>query len=245
MNVGIYQGAAAIGAMERWQAAISQNIAAATVPGYKGSDIAISGESFGQIQARIDGKGGSTTASVPVDRNNVSFLPGQMTRTGNPTDVALSGKGFFVVQEADGRLRYTRNGEFGVNTQNQLVSSDGNLVQGTGGTISLLPSGGEISISDSGQIYQGNTPVGKLRVVDFADTGGLTKVSGGFYAAGASVPNNVESSSMTQGYLEGSNVSAIDEMVKLIQATRAQEANQKVITSYDKRLGSAIQTFTN
>lgn len=230
-------------ALERWQDVLSQNIAAATVPGYKKSELSITGVEFGAIQDKANSKAGSSPAVMPIGSQQVSFLQGDMKRTNNPTDFAVGGKGFFAVREADGALRYTRNGEFMVNSQNQLVTGSGEPVQGGGGAITLLPGGQELSVDPSGKIYQGNQLIGNLSVFDFADPSKLTKVSGGFRADAGSQPINVAHPNIAQGYLEGSNVSAIDEMVKLIQVTRAQEANQKVITSHDQRLARVIQTF--
>ncbi len=241
MNVGIYQGASALTALECWQETLSQNIAASTVPGYKKDQISVGGIDYGAL---VDGaSSGAASAVLPQSSSTVSFAPGTIQRTGNPNDVAIDSEGFFVVREASGKLRYTRNGEFEINASGQLTTSSGEPVQGTGGPISLLPDGGSLIINPDGQLYQGEQLIGRLRVVEFSDKSGLTKVSGGFYAGDASQPVETSNPRLSQGYLEGSNVSAINEMIQMIQVSRAYEANQKVLQAYDDRLGRVNQTF--
>ncbi len=242
MDVGIYQGATALSALERWQDVLSQNIAAATVPGYKKTEVSINGQDFGILQDRANSSA-RQAAVMPVGTQKVSFMTGDMRRTDNPTDFSIGGDGFFSVREGDGKVRYTRNGEFTINSQSQLVTGSGEPVMGTGGPITVQPGGQSLSVDPSGKIYQGSQLVGTLAVVNFSDTSKLTKVSGGFHAGEGAQATNVIYPNISQGYLEGSNVSAIDEMVKLIQVSRAQEANQKVIAAHDNRLARVIQTF--
>lgn len=244
MDVGIYQGATAMSALERWQDVLSQNIAAATVPGFKKTEVSINGIDFGVLQDKANSSA-RQAAVMPSGVQKVSFLTGDMRRTDNPTDFSIGGNGFFSVREGDGTVRYTRNGEFTINSQNQLVTGTGEPVIGTGGPITVLPTGESLSVDPSGKIYQGNQLVGALSVVDFADNTKLVKVSGGFHAGEGAQATPVAYPNISQGYLEGSNVSAIDEMVKLIQVSRAQEANQKVIAAHDNRLARVIQTFNS
>jgi flagellar basal body rod protein FlgG len=240
MNVGLYQGAAAIDTLDKWQEVVSQNIAASSVPGFKASEMSVTGLNYGSIQ---DGISSAQPAVMPTSTTQTSFLPGSMSRTGNPTDVAVD-KGFFVVQEANGQTRYTRNGQFNVSPNNQLITATGDAVQGVGGAIQLLPNGQPVTINSTGQVYQGHQAIGKLKVVNFDDTSMLTKVSGGFYASDKAEPKLATSSVVSQGYLEDSNVSPVNQMVELIQMSKSQEANQKMIATYNDRLGKAIQTFT-
>lgn len=243
MNVGIYQGATALAALDRWQEVVAQNIANSSVPGYKASEMSVEGENYGTIQDRTGVRSSTQPAVMPINSVQTSFEPGSASRTGNPTDVSIGSNGFFVIQQGNGNMLYTRNGQFNTNASNQLINANGDLVQGVGGPIQLL-SGREVSINQLGQIYQGNQLVGKLQVMNFSDTSKLTKVSGGFQASDDAAPTPDTNPNISQGYLEGSNVSGMGEMIKLIEATHAQEANQKVIQAYDNRMGKVIQTFT-
>ena len=243
MNVGLYEGATALGALQRWQAVISQNIASASVPGFKGSETSFQGVDYGTIQDKTGVRSSTQAAIMPNDSTQTSFQPGSVEHTGNPTDFAISGKGFFAVQDTSGQTLYTRNGQFSQDATNQLVTSTGAVVQGVGGPVQLLPNGQDVNVDSGGQIYQGNQLIGRLKVVEFADTSKLSKASGGFVANGAE-GTSVATPGIQQGYLEGSNVSTVGEMVKLIQVERAQEANQKSIQAYDDRMGKVISTFT-
>jgi len=224
-------------ALERWQSLISQNIASSTVPGFKKTEMSFEGMAMGQLD-----KSGQP-AIVPVDTTQVSFETGTFAQTQNPTDLAIEGKGFFVVRDEAGQEIFTRDGEFHLDTQNQLVNKNGLMVQGVGGTITLIPGGGDLSVNSEGQIYQGSQLIDRVKVVAFEDNNQLTRVKGGFLQGNAQAQDS-GSTKIVQGFLEGSNVSAIDEMVNLIQVNRAQEANQKVIQTYDARLSKVIQTFS-
>lgn len=237
MNIGVYEGASAMGSLERWQALISQNISAATVPGFKKSEMSFEGVVMGQMEGTRD------NIVMPVDTTKVSFTSGTFAQTQNPTDLAIQGEGFFVIKDNSGNDIYTRDGEFHVNSNRELVNKQGYAVQGVGGGISLSADGGEIAINKQGQIYQGNQLVDRVRVMKFDDNSQLQRVQGGFLPGGAQALS-ADDAQVAQGFLEGSNVSAIDEMVNLIQVTRAQEANQKVIQAYDTRLDNVIKTFS-
>jgi flagellar basal body rod protein FlgG len=243
MNVGLYQGATALDNMEKWQEVISQNIANSSVPGYKALEMSTTGLDYGSIQDSTGVKSSTQPAVMPSMQTQISFQQGTLQRTNNPTDLSVN-KGFFVVQQPDGKLIYTRNGQFNISSSGILTNANGDTVQGTGGAVQLLNNGIPPAISASGEIRQGQQLIGKIKVVDFDDSSKLTRVAGGFTAANESLAKPSDSVSISQGFLEDSNVSTVNEMVKLIQASRTQEANQKVITNYDSRLSKTIQTFT-
>src|SRR2546421_12269743 len=116
MNVGLYQAAAALNANGRWQDSIAQNLAAASIPGFKKQDL-----SFGAIAA------GMKSAPAPDTHSSLAtnFSPGELRFTGVKTDVALEGSGFFAVQLPDGNIGYTRDGEFQTNASGELISKQG------------------------------------------------------------------------------------------------------------------------
>jgi flagellar basal-body rod protein FlgF len=151
---------------------------------------------------------------------------GSVEPTTNPLDVALDGSGYLAVQTAAGE-RYTRNGSLQINSQGQLVTTDGNLVLGTSGPITFQPNDHDIIISGTGtvSVRQGNTLVdstrGQLRIVNFAQPQQLQKEGANLLSA----PNGVTAQPdpktvLRQGYIERSNVSAVAEMSHLIQVTR-------------------------
>lgn len=171
-----------------------------------------------------------------LDEINTDFVQGSIENTSNPLDLALSGEGFFEVQ-TPGQVRYTRDGSFTRNQEGYLVTKDGYYVLGQNGPIQL-PDGNDISINRRGEVFSGGNFVDRLLVVTFADQRQLLKEGDNLYAAGQQPI--ASDSEVIQGALEGSNVSPIGEMVDLITAFRAYEANQKVVKANDDTLDRAV-----
>src|SRR5690606_21018369 len=109
----------------------------------------------------------------------ISFATGEMRYTGVATDLAVEGSGFFEIQLPNGTIAYTRDGEFHVNAQGQLVTKQGFLVLGDGGPVQLdLDNPAPITIAPSGEISQGADIGGRLRIVMFENEQALQPVSG-------------------------------------------------------------------
>jgi flagellar basal-body rod protein FlgF len=238
MNVSLYQAAAAMNASARWQDIISQNLASSSVPGFKKQDI-----TFSAVQA-AQGQGGL----MPTTQSVTNFQQGQIRPTNVPTDVAIEGDGFFEVQLPSGQSAYTRDGEFQLNAQGQLVSKQGYLVQTDGGPIQIDQKiAGPISISPDGTVSQGSNQLGKLKITTFNDPHMLTQIGNSYFAANNPklVATPVANPSVRQGYLEAGNTSSIAEMANLISAMRQFEANQKVVQVNDDRMSRAITELGN
>jgi flagellar basal-body rod protein FlgF len=152
---------------------------------------------------------------------------GSIQMTGNPLDVAVDGRGFFVVQTPRGE-RYTRNGSFQINANGQLVTNEGNAVLGEGGPITLQATDKDVMVSPEGTITVregANTASdairGKLRVVTFAPNQPLRKDTSSTFAAEQGVaPQPVTTPRVVQGALEKSNVQSVVEMTRMIEVTR-------------------------
>jgi len=171
---------------------------------------------------------------------------GTPTRTGNPYDLALDGKGYFQVTLPSGETAYTRAGNFSVNGEGQLVTEDGYQVQPA---ISIPQDALDISISKTGQVQvttAGQTEaqvVGQLEVASFFNEAGLEAIGDNLLLeTSASGPATVGSpgdagfGQLLQGYTEASNVDAVAEISALIVAQRAYEMNSKVISTADEML---------
>ena len=128
-----------------------------------------------------------------------------------------------------------------------IVTKQGFPVMGDGGPITLRPGGGRVAVNAEGTIVQGDTQVGKIAVYDFADPAKLRRIGDGLLAPpDASVRStSVEKPNVLGGSLEGSNVSALQEMVTLITVSRAYEANQRLVIANDETTGKAIQSLGN
>ncbi len=247
MNIGLYQSAASLSALERWQDVTAQNITASQVTGYRKRTIEFSGVSMGEVQTdpargRI-GSGEGPESIFPKASFGLNFQAGENYPTGRPLDVAIEGEGFFELQLADGSRAYTRAGAFHISPERTLVTRDGLTVLGEGGNpIVLLPEGGELSVGHDGVLTQGDTQIGRLSLQRFASTDQVTAVAGGLFIAKPGVePLAVETPHLRQAHLEGSNVTPLREMVALVQIARAYEANQKMITTQDQTLAQAIE----
>jgi flagellar basal body rod protein FlgG len=248
MNVGLYQSAASLSALERWQEAVSQNITASEVTAYKKRATYFSGQDSGEFltdpKARV-GRGEGQPATFPVARSSINFLPGETKPTGRSLDVAIQGEGFFEVQMPDGTHAFTRSGEFQLRPDRTVVSGrGGKVLLASGQPLQLVAGQGDVVINQDGTVCQGTTVLGKLSVQTFPDPTKLAPLSAGFFAAPEGVtPTAVAKPEILQGNLEASNLTSLHEMVDLVTISRAYEANQKIITSRDELLDKTLQAF--
>ena len=250
MNIGLYQSASSLSALERWQDVTAQNITASQVTGYRKRTVEFSGISMGEVQVdpakgRI-GNGEGPQSIFPKATYGINFQKGENHPTGRSLDLAIEGDGYFQVKlPDDAGFAYTRDGSFRITPERTLVSGNGyEVLNQDGEPITLLPGGGELVIGMDGTLMQGTNPLGKLAVQSFARSEDLTAVAGGLFVAREGVdPAAVEKPVVMQGYLEGSNVTPLREMIALVQIARAYEANQKIITTQDQTLARALETL--
>ncbi|NMC61847.1 MAG: flagellar basal-body rod protein FlgG [SAR324 cluster bacterium] len=178
------------------------------------------------------------------------FSQGDLQSTSNTLDVAIEGDGFFEITKPDGTIAYTRAGSFQLNENGDLVTSDGYTVSPG---IPIPAETLAISIAQDGKISvrtPGNTTsqeVGQLTAVRFANNAGLRAVGHNLYeeteSSGAPVSGQFSENGfgrLTQGFLESSNVSVVEQVVNMITAQRAYEANSKSIQTADDMLSRAI-----
>ncbi len=240
MNVSLCQAAAAMNASTRWQELIAENLAASNVPGYRKQDV-----SFNSIAAGVIPTAGVSASQfmIPNATGAVSFQQGSLRPTGNNLDFGLEGTGFFEVQLPSGQMAYTRDGEFRLNAQGQLVTKQGYLVQTDGGPVQFdLNNPDPITVSATGEVSQGSDVKGRLRLTEFSDPKLLTVLGGGLFMANDPnlQSNDATATQVRQGYLEGANTSPLTEMASLVTAMRLFEANQKVLQAQDERTGRMI-----
>ncbi len=178
------------------------------------------------------------------DNKNVitEFSQGTLKETGNPLDVAISGKGFFVI-EKDGKEYYSRDGHFTVDKNGILINSGGLKVMGQGGEINVSMDGtktGDFSISKLGEIFVNDEYIDSLKIVDFQDYSQLRKEGINlFMPINNTEPFEPEMYMLLQRNLEGSNVNSVNEMVELITVQRNFESTQKAVKTLDDALGKA------
>ena len=174
------------------------------------------------------------------------YSQGSLISTDNSLDLAIDGSGFFQVLMPDGRMGYTRNGTFSRNGEGTLTTSSGYVVQPE---VGIPDNVREINVSADGIVsvmLAGETQpqeVGQLTLANFANPRGLQPVGETFAvetpASGAPIegaPLNGGFGKLVQGYLEGSNVNVVQQLVDMIETQRAYEVSSKSISSVDEMM---------
>jgi flagellar basal-body rod protein FlgG len=188
----------------------------------------------------------SLGTGVRVVATQKMFTQGSLNQSGNALDVAIQGRGFFQILLPDGSLGYTRDGSFQMDSQGQLVTSSGYVVQ-PGITIPAnslsisIGSDGTVSALAAGQ--SAPTQIGTLQVTDFVNPAGLQPRGENLFMESAAsgtaqsgTPGLSGLGTLAQGALEGSNVNVVEELVSMIETQRAYEMNSKAIATADKML---------
>jgi flagellar basal-body rod protein FlgF len=216
-------------ALEHQLDMIANNVANIDTTGFK-ADKTVFGEYLMPKASDETFNGRDRRVDFVEDRTSyVDMAPGAIQRTGNPTDVAIDGNGYFVVQSANGTQRYTRNGAFQINGAGQLVTTNGDLVMGNAGPITFQNTDHDIVISGSGiiTVREGNATAdsqrGTLQLASFANPQVLQKAGASTFTAPAGVVANPApaGTAVVQGEIEKSNVNGVAEMSRLIEITRS------------------------
>ena len=190
---------------------------------------------------------------VRVVGNSRVHAQGSLEPTQRPTDIAISGDGFFMIRLPNDTVAYTRDGTFNIADTGALVTQDGYGVLGLNEAPLYVPEGtsGSLAVSPTGQvsvIQEGETvPVGEIGLIRFMNPSGLESLGGNLYgatdAAGEGViglPLDTGFGQLSQGFLETSNVEIVQEMVDMIAAQRAYEVNSKAIQTAEEMIQNAI-----
>jgi len=179
------------------------------------------------------------------------FSQGNFKETGNNLDVAITGNGFFKVQMPDGSLAYTRNGSFKLDSQGQVVTSDGypivpNIVVPPDTVQISIGTDGTVSVLQAGQTQ--TTQIGQITLTNFINPAGLHALGNNNYINTSASGDPIEGVAGTeglgqirQGFVEMSNVQLVEEMTDLITGQRAYDANSKAIMTSDEMLKTVNQ----
>jgi flagellar basal-body rod protein FlgF len=251
VNVSLFQAAAALDANSRWQEVIADNLASSSQPGYKQQQLSQAAIQAGLLPAN-GARNSAQHFSVPQTSVSTNFNAGELKYTGNNSDAAIEGTGFFEAKLPNGMTALTRDGEFQVNSKGQLMTKESFPVMGINpmgvvGPIQLSPDhSGVLSITSAGLVNQGSETRGKLKMTDVANPQLLTKISGAYFVAqDPKAGLQPSKSTVREGYLEGSNSSTLSEMASMMTASRGFEANQKVIQIQDDRMNRTISDLGN
>jgi flagellar basal-body rod protein FlgG len=176
---------------------------------------------------------------------------GNLQQTSNQLDVAIQGAGFFQVLQPDGTTAYTRDGAFQTDSQGQIVTSNGFVVQPAitipaNATSVTIGQDGVVTITQAGAAAP--VQIGSMQLATFINPAGLESMGQNMYMETASsgtpstnVPGTNGTGSLSQGYVETSNVNVVEELVNMIQSQRAYEINSKAITVSDQMLQKLTQ----
>ncbi len=240
MNPAVLTAAAGMRARMESLEVLSNNIANASAPGYKGDQEFY--RLFQSAAAKADPRTGDRALMPYVEASRTDFRQGPLETTHAPLDVAISGPGFFAVEGQAGTL-YTRNGGFQTDAEGLLRTADGLAVLDEAGARIVVPPDGEIEISGAGEIRVGQRPVGRLGLFEFDSPGSLRKAGHTYFEAPAALEARpAGESSVRQGSLESSNVSVPEAAVRLIGATRHFELLRRAATLVgDEMEGQAVE----
>jgi flagellar basal-body rod protein FlgF len=222
--------AAASGLRSRMEAldVLANNLANAATSGFKSDREFYNLFTGDEASDRLPG---ASPLSVPViEKQWTDFSQGVLQPTGNPYDLAISGRGFFVVNGPSGPL-YTRNGSFQVSADGELVTTDQYPVQDAGGKSIRLTPGKTVDIATDGTVRQEGVLVGRIAVVDFKNTSGLRKMGATMFqnTLTNNPPAATDKAEVQQGKLENSNVAVAEAAMRLVGTMRQFEMLQKAV----------------
>jgi len=247
MPYGLYISAEGAQAQDTRLRVLANNLANVETPGFKRQLAIIQARYAHATELGLDSPGSRTindlSGGVEVDRTMTEFSHGPMQQTGTPTDVAVDGPGFFLIDK-DGQNYLTRAGNFRVWTDGRLTTQQGYSVLSTDGTpIAIDLEAGEIEISPEGGVFQRRGPyreqVSELALVMPEDLNKLRHEADNLFRfSGEAVALPVRS--FAPEFLEQSAVQPTREMVDLIDTTRSFEANVAMIRHQDEMLGSLV-----
>lgn len=234
MENSIYVGLSGQVALEAKMALIANNVANINTPGYRGQNVLF--KEFISDQRRM-----KEDVSLVYDIGQYDVTdPGPIKTTGSPLDVALVGPGFLGVQTPQG-VQYTRAGDFALNANGELVTSRGfKVAGGGGGTISVPADAEYVTISENGEISTDQGVIGTLMVSEFTDYQKLQPQGNGLYTTDEAAAPATQTK-VLQGKIEGSNVSGVSEMTRMIEVMREYQSVQNIMQTEHDRQRTAIQ----
>jgi flagellar basal-body rod protein FlgG len=255
----LYTAATGMDAQQTKLDVIANNLANASTTGFKKTRADFQDLLSETIRAATppNAQGGSQPTALQVGlgvrtaSTSRAFAQGDMINTKNPLDLAIEGGGFFRIQRANGDMAYTRDGSFRLDATGRVVTQLGEVVEPG---ITIPPDATNITVNSDGTV-QAKLPnrtdmstIANIQIATFANPGGLEAIGNNLFLATASSgdpivvkPGDQGTGSLSQGNLEGSNVSAVEEMINMITTQRNYELNSKVVESADEMLQKLTQ----
>ncbi|MFT4059769.1 MAG: flagellar basal-body rod protein FlgF [Legionella sp.] len=228
------------------QGIIANNLANVATPGFKG-DLYQAQTMYAQGSAAANN---FTQSFIVQEANGIDFTPGSLMSTGRNLDIAVNGDGWFAVRGSDGKEAYTKAGGLNINANGQLVTASGKLVIGGGGPISIPPAqsidigtDGTISIIPLGGDANSPMVVDRIKMVTLNKANVVKNADGLFQLTTGGVAPADNTLKMISGFLEGSNVQAVEQMVAMINAGRDFETHMDVLTTIGENAQKLAQVL--
>jgi flagellar basal-body rod protein FlgG len=262
MYRALYTAATGMHAQQQNVDNVANNLANASTAGFK--RVRLEFQDLLYQTHRAPGAAASASTTLPVGlqiglgarviSSERIFLQGDFHQTQNPLDLVIEGSGFFQVRQTNGELVYTRAGSFHLNAQGQVVTATGETLEPAitiprEATSITIGTDGTVSITLPGQANAQN--VGQVQLATFANPAGLESLGRNLFKETAAsgpatigAPDSQGLGRVNQGYIEGSNVNVVEELVNMISAQRIYETNSKVITAADRMLGTINQAVS-
>ncbi len=261
MHAALYAAKTGLTAQDKQLTTISNNLANAATIGYK-RDRVIFEDLLYRIQRQPGAQSSQNTqissglqlgTGVRVVGTQKQFTVGNLQVTDQPLDIAINGRGFFEILQPDGNPAYTRNGEFHLSAEGEMVTAEGLVLQPavtipTGALSVTIGQDGTVSVLLSGTTTP--TQVGTLQLTDFVNPAGLQAIGSNLFLETASsgspqqgTPGLNGFGAMIQGSVENSNVNIVEELVNMITTQRTYEVNSKVLQTTDQMLQFITQNI--
>lgn len=261
MHAALWVSKTGLTAQDKQLTTISNNLANASTVGFK-RDRVVFEDLLYQIERQPGAQSSQNTqlpsglqlgTGVRVVSTQKQFTSGSLEITHQSLDMAINGRGFFEILQPDGSIAYTRNGEFHLNSNGEIVNSDGLILQpaitvpqntlsltiGRDGTVSAVVAGNSTP-----------TQIGNIQLSDFINPAGLQAIGSNLFVETASsgaaqqgTPGLNGFGSVEQGMLENSNVNVVEELVEMITTQRVYELNSKVVQTADQMLQFVSQNL--
>lgn len=219
-NTGYVALSYAVG-LERKMEMVANNIANVDTNGYKSNHVL--------FNEYVVNNARHAPLSMMIDYGNYrNDAAGPIQVTGNPLDVALEGNGFLSVMTPEGE-RYTRNGSFKLNLEGQIITSAGHTVMDGGGNPIIIPAGsGQLTITPEGTVLTDEGEVGAFKIVRFDNPQIMRPVGDTLYDTDQAQIID-DTTRVTQGAVEGSNVNAVTEMTNMIEVMRKYQSVARLL----------------
>jgi flagellar basal body rod protein FlgG len=232
---GLYSAATALNAVSQNQELVSENLANASVPGYRRHGLIF--EVLPPESGTAPTPAGAELRGTRAAGGYTNFDAGPIQYTGSSLDLALSPNVYFVLDGPGGPL-YTRNGTFRRSAGGELQSHSGLAVRGVGGRgIVVPPNAAQITVSQDGIVLADNVEVGRLQLAEFRDPSVLERAGTTLFQGPQGPPPQPGTFKVEQGYREGSNVQVVNEMVSMLTGMRYYEAAERALRALGEAVG--------